>query len=251
MNGTPLPRGWVGKMWAVAQGVTRASEGRPEYLLLTDADIGHAPGNLRHLVARAEAGRLTLSVALAPYADASAANRSREYTRRFVFALNQSSGKDYAWFFRDWFEADRGLPDLQIVQVAPRKIERGVNTITAPREHRPVAGPIGAEPEAEQDDPRRVSPTAASRNVAGLPDGSYLVAVEVQNNGDAAAEVPVTVRANGLQNSLPLRVGPHSRATIRVPFETAPDEVLVNDGTVPEQHSVTHHRSITYTAERP
>jgi len=32
----------------------------PDYLLFTDADIAHAPDNLRGLVARAEAGSLTL-----------------------------------------------------------------------------------------------------------------------------------------------------------------------------------------------
>ncbi len=60
LSGAALPRGWVGKMWAVDQGVTYASASRPDYLLLTDADIGHRPENLRKLVARAEAGRLTL-----------------------------------------------------------------------------------------------------------------------------------------------------------------------------------------------
>jgi hopene-associated glycosyltransferase HpnB len=60
LSGQPLPKGWVGKMWAVHQGVSRASEGAPVYLLLTDADIGHAPDNLRRLVARAEAGELAL-----------------------------------------------------------------------------------------------------------------------------------------------------------------------------------------------
>jgi len=47
-------------MWAVNQGVARASQRAPVYLLLTDADIGHAPDNLRRLVARAEAGDLAL-----------------------------------------------------------------------------------------------------------------------------------------------------------------------------------------------
>jgi hopene-associated glycosyltransferase HpnB len=56
MNGQPLPPGWTGKLWAVSQGVERASADAPDYLLLTDADIGHAPDNLRHLAARAEAG---------------------------------------------------------------------------------------------------------------------------------------------------------------------------------------------------
>ena len=61
LSGAPLPRDWVGKMWAVSQGVAHASQARPEYLLLTDADIGHRSENLRHLVSRAEAGRLTLA----------------------------------------------------------------------------------------------------------------------------------------------------------------------------------------------
>ena len=62
IQGKPLPAGWTGKLWALAQGVEQASQGAaPDYVLLTDADIGHAPGNLRALVARAEAGRLTLT----------------------------------------------------------------------------------------------------------------------------------------------------------------------------------------------
>jgi len=60
LPGQPLPKGWVGKMWAVNQGVSRASLTSPVYLLLTDADIGHAPDNLRRLVSRAEAGDLAL-----------------------------------------------------------------------------------------------------------------------------------------------------------------------------------------------
>jgi hopene-associated glycosyltransferase HpnB len=62
IDGKPLPGGWTGKLWALSQGVERASADAPtEYVLLTDADIGHAPGNLRALVARAEAGRLALT----------------------------------------------------------------------------------------------------------------------------------------------------------------------------------------------
>ena len=38
----------------------RARATAPDYLLLTDADIGHAPDNLRALVARAEHERLVL-----------------------------------------------------------------------------------------------------------------------------------------------------------------------------------------------
>jgi hopene-associated glycosyltransferase HpnB len=49
-----VPAGWTGKLWAVRQGTTVAAEMRPDYLLLTDADIVHASDNLRRLVARAE-----------------------------------------------------------------------------------------------------------------------------------------------------------------------------------------------------
>ena len=62
ITGARLPTGWTGKLWAMAQGVTHAEtlDPKPELLLLTDADIAHAPDNLRRLVARAEASKLTL-----------------------------------------------------------------------------------------------------------------------------------------------------------------------------------------------
>jgi hopene-associated glycosyltransferase HpnB len=56
MESKPLPPGWVGKIWAVAQGIDRA-EARspgPAYFLLTDADVEHAPDNVRRLVDKAE-----------------------------------------------------------------------------------------------------------------------------------------------------------------------------------------------------
>lgn len=57
------PAGWVGKMWAVHTGVLHAQEHHPgaTYLLLTDADIEHSPGNLAALVRRAERDRLDLT----------------------------------------------------------------------------------------------------------------------------------------------------------------------------------------------
>jgi hopene-associated glycosyltransferase HpnB len=60
MRGQPLPSGWTGKLWAVSQGVEAASADKPAYLLITDADIAHEPDNLRRLVARADAGGLSL-----------------------------------------------------------------------------------------------------------------------------------------------------------------------------------------------
>ncbi|MGC9500277.1 glycosyltransferase [Streptomyces sp. WG7] len=50
------PAGWTGKLWAVRHGIDLARAREPEYLLLTDADIAHAPDSLRRLVAAARTG---------------------------------------------------------------------------------------------------------------------------------------------------------------------------------------------------
>jgi hopene-associated glycosyltransferase HpnB len=54
VQGTPLPAGWAGKVWAMAQGV--AAAGECDYLLFTDADIAFAPGTVRELVRAAVGG---------------------------------------------------------------------------------------------------------------------------------------------------------------------------------------------------
>jgi hopene-associated glycosyltransferase HpnB len=61
--GTDLPEGWVGKVWALEQAKRRAGEA--DYYLLTDADIRHAPGSLRRLVAESEAAGLALNSRMA------------------------------------------------------------------------------------------------------------------------------------------------------------------------------------------
>jgi hopene-associated glycosyltransferase HpnB len=52
----PLPPGWTGKLWALAEGVRHVelSGEEPELLLFTDADIRHHAANLAELVARLE-----------------------------------------------------------------------------------------------------------------------------------------------------------------------------------------------------
>lgn len=56
----PLPTGWTGKMWAVAQGVAEAEKLNPDFLLLSDADIVHSRGNVTELVRIAESGSYDL-----------------------------------------------------------------------------------------------------------------------------------------------------------------------------------------------
>src|SRR5262249_50673247 len=66
VSGRALPAGWTGKLWAGKQGIDAAASaegqgGAPDYLLLTDADIVHAPDSVSRLVAQAERHRLVLT----------------------------------------------------------------------------------------------------------------------------------------------------------------------------------------------
>ena len=60
VSGAPLPPGWSGKLWAVHQGLAQPGVQEAHYVLLTDADIAHAPAHLAQLVAKAEGGGFDL-----------------------------------------------------------------------------------------------------------------------------------------------------------------------------------------------
>lgn len=61
ISGQPLRPGWTGKLWAVQQGIEQARAFAPQFFLLTDADILHAPDNVASLVSIAENGRYDLA----------------------------------------------------------------------------------------------------------------------------------------------------------------------------------------------
>jgi hopene-associated glycosyltransferase HpnB len=65
VNGKGPPPGWTGKLWALKQGIDAAEKLRPDYLLLTDADIEHAPDTLAWLVKQSSAGRYVLTSLMA------------------------------------------------------------------------------------------------------------------------------------------------------------------------------------------
>ena len=68
----------------------------------------------------------------------------------------------------------------------------------------------------------------------------YLVAVEVKNDGDAVADVPVTVRSSKVSIKERVRVGPHALGSVRIFFQGTPETVEVNDGSVPELGTTIH-----------
>jgi Peptidase family M1 domain len=88
------------------------------------------------------------------------------------------------------------------------------------------------------------SVTPRALDQIGDKGAGWLVAVEVRNDGDATAEVPVTVRSGTLTATQRLRVPGRSSASTRIVFEGTPDEVLVNDGSVPEVGASIHTKQL-------
>jgi hypothetical protein len=66
-----------------------------------------------------------------------------------------------------------------------------------------------------------------------LPTG-YLLTVTVDNLGTAGAEVPVTVKLAGGEVTQRLVVRGKSNAVIHVDVQKQPEEIVINDGSVPE-----------------
>jgi hypothetical protein len=79
----------------------------------------------------------------------------------------------------------------------------------------------------------------------GGKTGGYLVAVDVRNDGFAAADVPVTVRSGDLAATERLRIPARSVASTRIVFQTTPETLQVNDGSVPELRVSIHILPIT------
>ncbi|WP_422785866.1 glycosyltransferase [Rhizorhabdus argentea] len=75
IEATSPPRGWTGKLWALAQGSERAGA-QADYLWFTDADIVHAPDTARSLVARSLADDLVLNSLMADLRCTSFAERA-------------------------------------------------------------------------------------------------------------------------------------------------------------------------------
>jgi hypothetical protein len=66
--------------------------------------------------------------------------------------------------------------------------------------------------------------------------GGYVVTVTIENLGNAGAEVPITVRVEGGEVTKRLEMRAKSTATTRVEVPARPQEVVVNDGSVPESN---------------
>lgn len=106
----------------------------------------------------------------------------------FQSVLEKAAAQDLSWFFADWVDADKGLPEIAVEGAFP-------------------------------------APGQA---------GTWIVAVNLANNGYAAAEVPVTVFFGQKSVTERLRVPARSKASQRILVQGKPREVRINDGSVPE-----------------
>jgi hopene-associated glycosyltransferase HpnB len=85
LQGAERPVGWSGKLWALSQGINAAEDA--EMLLLTDADIEHAPAHLATLVAKAMSGGLDMVSEMVALHCESLAERALVPAFVFFFAL--------------------------------------------------------------------------------------------------------------------------------------------------------------------
>jgi len=123
--------------------------------------------------------------------------------------------RDLSWFFADWVDADKGLPDITIDNVFFTSVENAAHT--------PSSSDSNAEPEAN----------------------GWIVTVDLANSGYAAAEVPVTVRNPDTSVTQRVLVPARGKATQRILIQGRPTEVQANDGTVPETEASVHIRRLT------
>src|SRR4051812_2843015 len=67
-----------------------------------------------------------------------------------------------------------------------------------------------------------------------LASGGFMVTVTVENGGEASAEIPVTLHTQDREASGKLVVAGKSKASIRIQSPSLPQDVTLNDGSVPE-----------------
>jgi hypothetical protein len=68
------------------------------------------------------------------------------------------------------------------------------------------------------------------------PTGSFMLTITLDNLGTAGAEVPVVVKYSGGEVMRRMEVRAKSKAVTRVEVPAAPQEIVVNDGSVPERN---------------
>ena len=78
-------------------------------------------------------------------------------------------------------------------------------------------------------------------------NGAFMLTITVANLGSAGAEVPVVIRSAGGTVTKRIEVRAKAKATVRVEMPAVPQEIVVNDGSVPESDTTNN----TFKVEAP
>jgi hypothetical protein len=81
--------------------------------------------------------------------------------------------------------------------------------------------------------------------------GSFLVAVNLANNGYAAVEAPVQVITESTSVTQRVLLQAHTKSVQRILLQGNPTEVRINDGTIPEAQATIHSKTIEPAAPKP
>ena len=164
-------------------------------------------------------GDAALSAALRGYDPAQDAARGlgpNSGSGSFEKLLEQAGLRgNLSWFFADWVDADKGLPDLAIDHVFFTSAETASHA------------------------------ASTSDSSAPLEANGWIVTVDLANSGYAAAEVPITVRNPDTSVTQRIFVPARGKATQRILIQGRPAEVQANDGTVPETQASIHIRDLS------
>lgn len=153
---------------------------------------------------------------------------------------------DLSWFFSDWIDNDKGLPDIAIDNVYPTS-----TAAPPPPTQRSVIRWRTTDPSTGQDLPTlAASPDAPGEGapVSGPEAGTWIVAVNLSNSGYAATQVPVTVSNTGTSITRRVVVPARGKITQRILIQGRPTQVQADDGTVPETEADIHITKLTTAA---
>ena len=81
--------------------------------------------------------------------------------------------------------------------------------------------------------------------------GSYLVAVNLANNGYAAVEAPVQVISAATSVTQRVLIPARGKTVQRILIQGIPTEVRLNDGTIPETQATIHSKTLDAPAAKP
>lgn len=132
----------------------------------------------------------------------------------FEKLFDPSVRNNLTWFFSDWLDADKGLPDIAIDNVFSTSAER----------------------------PSTTSSSSSSTETPGA--NGWLVSVDLSNSGYAAAEIHITVRNADTEVTQRVLVPARGKATRRILLQGRPTDIEANDGTIPETEASVHVRHL-------